>query len=570
VRLDEHDANGGFITADLIIGYPFGMGTRSAVVLAAITVACGSRSDLSSPPTEDASAPPVDAGFDVTPPLGAFTLSVSPSSFTLTQGGASVQLAVHVTRLPPFAGDVSIDVPALPAGLSATSAVVSSGVTDATIEIGASPASDQGTLPTLNVRGVAVGGTQLTPLAIFVRGCPGCLDTTFGVKGKAALTDNPYMMTIDSSDRIVLGEEIDSNINAGAVARFNADGSVDSSFGSSGSTHLAYSMENMRSLSIAANGDIVLVGTLVPQNPNVPFFGLAARFTTSGAVDLGFGQSGTVLVPTPSRSTFETVAHLADGTFVSAGWYQPTANNSAANLWLAKLLASGGFDSAFGVGGATQATWNVGVDDEVTGGGLPTLIVQTGTQFLVVAPVETNDSGMSLARFNMDGSADPTFGVNGQLAAPVTMFATGLLPTSSGDLFACGGSTDSEESAFALFTPAGALDTTFGNNGILKTNPIDTSSAAIGCALQPDGNAVVFGWAYNTQTDSPGYLLRLTPNGSLDPSFGIGGVSKITFAPYTQPRAGPVIQSDGRIVVAIDAWDANTQTASQFLARYWN
>ena len=69
---------------------------------------------------------------------------------------------------------------------------------------------------------------------------------------------------------------------------------------------------------------------------------------------------------------------------------------------------------------------------------------------------------------------------------------------------------------------------------------------------------------------SAGYLLRMNADGSFDTGFATGGVATLAFDVAVQPRDGPLIQSDGRIVVAVDAYNQSTMTGSQFLVRYWN
>src|ERR1022692_2848609 len=167
----------------------------------------------------------------------SFVLSVSPSSFTVTQGGAPISLAVHVARQAFFNGEVDVDVPSLPFGLSATTAVLAPGVTDATVTLTASLESTQGTAPPLIVRATTVSvGQQTASLNVFIRGCPGCLDTTFGTNGRTTVSNIPGSLAIDSSNRIILAMSPPTVDTAtiSILVRFDSNGSADPSFGVNG------------------------------------------------------------------------------------------------------------------------------------------------------------------------------------------------------------------------------------------------------------------------------------------------------------------------------------------------
>ena len=92
---------------------------------------------------------------------------------------------------------------------------------------------------------------------------------------------------------------------------------------------------------------------------------------------------------------------------------------------------------------------------------------------------------------------------------------------------------------------AGQLDPTFANNGIFS-NSFNTSPAfATAVALRSDGKIVVGGEIGNS-----GAIIRLNTNGTLDTSFGSGGVVTIRFRDVQNVTTGLAVQSDGKIVVA--------------------
>jgi uncharacterized delta-60 repeat protein len=259
------------------------------------------------------------------------------------------------------------------------------------------------------------------------------------------------------------------------------------------------------------------------------------------------------------------VVELSDGSFVSGGWYwMDGQSQSVGAIWLSKVLASGVLDASFGNGGSTMVPWSAGDGQQFS------KVIRVANQFIVEAFV--NDAFTSLARFNADGSIDETFGTMGQVETTAAMYASGFIATSTGGLFACGNAI-TDESAFALFDSNGAADTSFAGTGFVSMNPITGSDGTVvlGCALDATGRVLALGQTYSQIDDSSvAFLMRMNLDGSLDSSFGKNGVTSIVLAPSTQPRCGPAIQSDGRIVVAFDAFDSKTNTASQVLSRYWN
>jgi uncharacterized delta-60 repeat protein len=92
-------------------------------------------------------------------------------------------------------------------------------------------------------------------------------------------------------------------------------------------------------------------------------------------------------------------------------------------------------------------------------------------------------------------------------------------------------------------TPSATLDPTFGSGGIVTTAVGGIGSHALGALLQPNGDVIAYGQVGNTVGLA---LTRYTPSGSLDTTFGSGGiVSNATMSHVTQAA----LQADGKIVV---------------------
>ena len=161
------------------------------------------------------------------------------------------------------------------------------------------------------------------------------------------------------------------------------------------------------------------------------------------------------------------------------------------------------------------------------------------------------------------GVLDPSFGTgSGEVTTPIgtSAGADAIVVQPDGKIVAAGGvvqSDSSQDFALARYEPDGTLDPTFGSAGIVQS-PAGTASAV---ALQPDGKIVAAGTASNQIR-----VARYNPDGSLDQSFGSGGVVTTAAGAFGSDAKALVLQPDGKIVVGGDSSDGS---ATQFaLIRY--
>jgi uncharacterized delta-60 repeat protein len=180
-----------------------------------------------------------------------------------------------------------------------------------------------------------------------------------------------------------------------------------------------------------------------------------------------------------------------------------------------------------------------------------------------------------LARFNPDGSLDETFDSDGVVEIS---FAAMQLPDEASALavqpdgkIVVAGVTGDIGTGFALARLAtdGSLDATFGSGGLARggfaPSPLNSFVSAV--AIQKDGRIVVAGETSRSGDPEDFGLARLKPDGSLDPSFDGDGRVLTDFGPGNQDRALAVaLQKDGRIVAA--GGSAHAAGAHFALARY--
>lgn len=149
-----------------------------------------------------------------------------------------------------------------------------------------------------------------------------------------------------------------------------------------------------------------------------------------------------------------------------------------------------------------------------------------------------------LVRLKEDGTLDTDFGEMGVTSHPDTMLqtiATGVLVQPDGSIVV-GGFTEAAISQMFLmkFTPDGLVDSSFGTNGVIFS---DVMRGLGGFAVSQEGWIFAGGWNNNYEP----LLMRYLPNGELDVTFGTGGAVKI---PGNGFVGQVIVQPDGKIIVA--------------------
>ena len=148
-----------------------------------------------------------------------------------------------------------------------------------------------------------------------------------------------------------------------------------------------------------------------------------------------------------------------------------------------------------------------------------------------------------------DGDLDPSFGDGGKVttAFPVGSFATAVAVQPNGKIVTVGtaaGATGRGEFAVARYRDDGSLDPTFGDGGTLTTAIRGGGDEARAVAIQDDGRIVVAG----TDSWATFAVVRYRRHGALDTTFGGDGIVRTNFTPGDDIAWDVVIQGDGRIV----------------------
>lgn len=363
----------------------------------------------------------------------------------------------------------------------------------------------------------------------------GSLDPTFDFDGLAK-TDlggiNNYArdMVIQPDGKIVVIGQADSGelVQNFQVARYNPDGSLDTSFGAGGkvSTDLSGGSSDFAyGVALDSQGRIVVVGRITTGG--VTQFAVV-RYNSNGSLDTSFG-GGDGIVAVDILGTNETatdVAIDANGKIVVVGSVN-SPGSGGSNFAIARLNTDGSPDTTFNVGsGQTQADFMGGNDSAqgvaIDGNGK---IVVVGYAFVS----GTSTSYFALARFNSDGTVDNSFGVSGQ---QLTSFgntqsvATDVAIDGNGKIVVAGSTNDpvtGSDFAVARYNNNGLLDTSFGVGGLQHTDFNTSGDNANAVAIDRAGRIVLGG---SSALDFA--VVRYLSNGTLDTSFS--GDGKVTTA----------------------------------------
>jgi uncharacterized delta-60 repeat protein len=363
-----------------------------------------------------------------------------------------------------------------------------------------------------------------------------------------------------------------------ALARYNPDGRLDTTFGSGGKVitdFLGYSDE-ASGIVIQPDHKIIAAGTIYTDNgSSITDFGLA-RYNSDGSLDDGtandstpgdsFGNGGKVITDFfGSADGISDVALQSDGKIIAVGNTR-VSFSVFTDFALARYNPDGQLDNTFGNGGKVTLDFSGNPD------GASTITIQPTDGKIIVggaasltAPFRTD---FALVRYNTDGQLDDTFGSGGIVTTDYNGGDDGIVDTAlqtDGRIVTVGYTQFQGPAKFALarYNPNGHLDNTFGDHGQVVTVFPEAyyGNAARSVALQPgDGKIVVGGWiARNNipaQNNESFALARYLTNGQLDPSFDGDGRTITDFRGTEDEANAVLIQPDGNIVaVGFSAYD---------------
>ncbi len=399
----------------------------------------------------------------------------------------------------------------------------------------------------------------------------GSLDNTFGDNG-IVITEVKYSMEYTTS--VVLQNKNDnekiitlSNIwngsdNDFALNRFNPDGTLDNTFGINGKTIKSIkdsSSDDFESLIIQNDGKIIASGSTYIDNER---HSVAVRYTSDGSLDNTFGMGGIALLPANNSVDFVYSAAIQnDGKIIACGY---SYLNNGAVFAAVRYNVDGSFDNTFGSEGKAFIPIGSSYDFAFSSA------IQDDDKIILAGSYRNGDKdNFSLVRLTADGKLDSTFGTDGLVTSPIGSSNNrcySIKLQNDGKIIAAGsyGNIKIGEVALVRYNSDGSFDSTFGNNGIVLTPTPDSASVGYSLKLQDDGKIVVGG----TDKDRSFLILRYNNNGSLDSTFGENGLREDKYGVPFNLIKSIAIQKDGNIIAAGNSINRDETMTVNTIIRY--
>ena len=376
--------------------------------------------------------------------------------------------------------------------------------------------------------------------ALFVTGAYGntvSLDTTFngtGYRLQTVGTENAsgYSLAIQADGKIVVAgrtRHANQDNDQFALIRLNADGTLDTSFGSGGS---AFSPAGVRAVSwepkvlLQPDGKILLGATAwMIQQQTYAF--IVFRYTSGGVLDTTFNSIGYATANFPG-SFWDICNDMdlgADGKIVLVGQALPTpGQNPDWDLAVARFNANGSTDTTFDGDGVIKIGTTAG-DEEAH-----SVFVQADGKIIVGGRETTDRERFLLTRLNANGSTDTSFAAGGSTIFQIDFVNnnfTSLARQSDGKILAGGGGK------ITRFSADGVRDMSFAANGVqTDTGTIEKVEIRV-----IGGDKFLVATRYGVR--------RFMPNGAVDTNYG---------ASFNVPgnfcfMRSVAVQSDGKAVL---------------------
>jgi uncharacterized delta-60 repeat protein len=430
-----------------------------------------------------------------------------------------------------------------------------------------------------------IASASLTLLTILITApclaADGDPDPSFGDTGIAYITPDlvdaqelqPFATIVLPDGKILFGGSLDKPTSVpfeqeyrGMLARLNADGSVDTSFGNTSipgvvevpSLVAANRMEGIESMQRLDDGSIIASGV---SQVNSPLQGFVIKLDENGNLDPNFGSGGAVLIPA-------TYAHAvgidSQGRIVTAGEHIVSGVYTATVL---RFNPDGTPDQSFGDNGVVSIDW----DGAGNSGYLSDLLIGADDGIVIAGQYDVYGDGLgadfAIARLDSTGAPDAAFGDAGWRVfhdpadASMINAILRLAATPDGGIAFAGYYYVLDTSATALIlghlAVDGTTDVSFGDAatpGYLRPAIVPTAQSvnATDLIAQDDGKLLVSISYYSFPDKQDFIALRTTASGQLDATFADGGVFDGDLAPdgVYSDLSSMALQPDGKILLA--------------------
>lgn len=399
---------------------------------------------------------------------------------------------------------------------------------------------------------------------------PGDLDFTFGQgTGKVVTTFSTpagpaRSVAVRSDGRlVVVGDCLNGANSDFCLARYNQDGTLDVSFNGNGRVMGTFGNTGAIANGIALHSD----GKIVASGRCWTGSGediCAARYNADGSLDVSFNTTGKVITPFGGGNAFDTgdgVAIQYDGKIVVAGRCRVDTNY---RFCIVRYNVDGSLDSTFGSAG--KVTTQIGG----TFDSASSVAIQPNGRIVVAGNCVASQQNFCLSRYHADGTLDVSLAGTGKVLTVINTAAiatsVALQPDDKIILAGrCWNGVSYYDFCLARYNADGSADRTLNGNGFVVAPATLGNNEATGVSVQADGKIVLVGNCGSfclARFNSDGSLDR-TLNGTGKVVTPIGGA-------FPEPAYAVVVQPDGKIVAAGSCSDSNTpsSTSTFCIVRY--
>lgn len=387
---------------------------------------------------------------------------------------------------------------------------------------------------------------------------PGSLDMSFGPGGIAitniggSAQDTPNDLAIQPDGKLlVAGFSTTAGATDIALVRYLPDGTLDASFGTGGivKTDLGGTADQASAVLVLPDGKIVVAGTIGQGNLYDLF---VARFLADGNLDTSFGTGGKAVADLGSSFDYANAAALQpDGKIVVAGF---KAVGFGLDFGMARFQADGTLDAGFGTGGVVtthifeenQVTAvDIQPDGKIVVAGFASIAAKGDyavARYLPDGSLDPDFGDSGFVTTDLEGNNNSDVGTCLALQPDGKLVVAGYANYVNLSFAA--------EIGLVRYNADGSLDEVFGNAGISVQN-VGVSTFVEDMALNADGKIYLVGQSHTNNTNKRWLVVRCLPNGELDPSFGTDGAVYTDMVGSTSEHfTAALVQPDQKIVAA--------------------
>jgi uncharacterized delta-60 repeat protein len=420
----------------------------------------------------------------------------------------------------------------------------------------------------VNANGSKTGGCPAaTPLPTVVNACSsstaesGCIDTTFGNGGEALYLDNPLGPTGD----VQLQTQLDGTVKVIVIGYLSPTTAVALRYNLDGTLDSTFGAGGESSAVLEPNGGLTIFDGMIDSNRNI----LMVGYSGTNLIVVRFLPDGGLdpsfgangVFTFPASSLGEALAVQPDGKIVAVGVQYYTKGTAGL---IVRINPNGSLDSTFGSAGAVTFRTT-----SQSGPTLEAVAIQTigGTNYIVAGGPNW------LGRFTPAGALDSSFGSQGQIvASSCTGVGTprGIYIDLTGSLFVA---SNANVLTLSKYTASGTVDTTFGelsSSGSARTGYAQLAATFPGrrnslVAITDASGVTKLLVTAQGGTNGSSVLARYNLDGSLDATFD-GGVALRSYGSGATWGQGSIVEPNGEIVT-FSTWDNSGGYLA--LTRYW-